>query len=280
MKKQVMLIGIGALALAAAAFAGDIWKEKPYETWDQKEVQKILFDSPWAQQIQMGGGGGPSTGGGGGARGGSGGGGANSVGNSPNGDTAGAGNSAGVTSAAGGRTVGGSEQSSYPRSDKDVTGGDIGSGRPMGGPQNFVVRWVSSRTIREAFARSAELAGKPSEQLTKAVATPPAKYQIILFAPDLRAFQAAGADALKQTVYLETKKNHEKILPDKITLGTAAGGQRVIYVLAEFPRSTDKGEPTLASDEKSVEFVAEAGKLKLKFHFELSKMTDKEGADL
>ena len=90
MKKHVMLIGIGALALAAAAFAGDIWKEKPYETWDQKEVQKILFDSPWAQQIQMGGGGGPSTGRRWRFRGGSGGGGANSVGNAPNGDTAGA----------------------------------------------------------------------------------------------------------------------------------------------------------------------------------------------
>lgn len=185
-----------------------------------------------------------------------------------------------MTSASGGRNVGGSEQSNYPRTDKDVTGGDTVSGRLMGGPQNILVRWISSRTIREASARSAELEGKPSEQLTKAVATPPAKYQIIMFAPDLRAFQIAGVDALKQTVYLETKKNHEKILPDKITLGTAAGGQRVIYILAEFPRSTEKGEPNLTSDEKSVDFVAEAGKVKLKFHFELSKMTDKEGADL
>jgi hypothetical protein len=37
------------LALAVAAFAGDVWKDKPYQQWNQKDVQKILNDSPWAQ---------------------------------------------------------------------------------------------------------------------------------------------------------------------------------------------------------------------------------------
>jgi hypothetical protein len=273
MKKQVLTFGVGALALAAAAFAGDVWKDKPYETWDQKDVVKILYDSPWAQKIQMGGApGGPSMGGGGGR-----GGGANSVGSPGNGDGA---TNPGGASASGGRTVGGSEQPSYPRTDKDITGGDPGGTREMGGAQDYLARWISSRTIREAFARSAELDGKSPDELKKAIAATPETYRIVLISRDLRAFQAAGADALKQTIYLETKKSHEKIAPAKITFSSDPTGNRVAFILVEFPKTTDKGVAALSTDEKGVDFVAEAGKLKLKFHFDLSKMTDKEGADL
>ncbi len=276
MRKAALIIGMGALALAAAVFAGDVWKEKPYKTWDQKEVQKVMSDSPWAQKIQMGGfGAAPSMGGG--RRGMGGGGGPNTAGDGGDGDGA---TNGGGASASGGRTVGGSEQPNYPRSDGDTSGGDSGGARNMGGPQEFLARWISSRTMREAFARDAELTGRPAEELTKAIATPQPTYRIVLISRDLRAFQAERPEALKESIYLEGKKSHEKIVPARISLGTDPSGKRVTYVLVDFPKTTDKGEPALPAGEKELDFIAEAGKLKLKFHFDISKMADKEGADL
>jgi hypothetical protein len=272
MKKHFLIVGTCILALGMAAFAGDIWKDKPYEQWDDKDVAKVLNDSPWAQKLVM------ATAGG--MRGGEGGeGGFSRPGQDSSASTAGA-NGDGVGSygsSNGGRQVTGSELPGYPRSD----GSSNVEGRGgTGGQTEYLARWVSSRTLREAFARSSELQGKPNEQLVKAISTPPEFYSVIIISRDLRAFQAEGADGLKQEIYLETKKSHEKLTPVKVTLGTDPGGKRVIYVLSDFARTTDKGAPELGADEKEVDFVATAGKLKLKFHFELSKMADKQGTDL
>lgn len=42
---SMLLLG----TLAALAWASDPWKAKPYQQWDQKDVAKILNDSPWAK---------------------------------------------------------------------------------------------------------------------------------------------------------------------------------------------------------------------------------------
>lgn len=49
MKKVIPLLFVFALALWAA----DFWKSKPYTDWSQKEVQKIITDSPWAKKISV-----------------------------------------------------------------------------------------------------------------------------------------------------------------------------------------------------------------------------------
>jgi len=247
MKKRMITIAAGALALAAVAFAGDVWKDKPYESWDQKDLQKILNDSPWVQKEVMAGGGSPmgdmgdSAGGGGGQRG----------------------------MGAAGRPT-----------NNDPSGSEAGNAGMMGGQLEYDARWVSSRTLREAYARAAQLKGNSSEEVTKSVTTVPATYQVVLISRDLRAFQTAGADELKQTIFLETKKTHQKVAPSKVVIVPDGDTKRAAYLVIEFPKKTDTGQETLPIDEKGTDLVAEAGKLKLKFHFDFLKMADKQGTDL
>lgn len=41
------------LAASATAFGKDFWKEKKYEKWSQRECNKMLTDSPWAQDFTL-----------------------------------------------------------------------------------------------------------------------------------------------------------------------------------------------------------------------------------
>jgi hypothetical protein len=108
-----------ALLLAAAAaglLAADFWTTRHFTEWNEKEVQQIATNSPWAQRVTvtvMGGGGGAGAVPGGGRRGGGGG---------------------------GGRSRGGMDD-----------GGPslVGSLRVP-----LVIRWQSALPIRQAFARA------------------------------------------------------------------------------------------------------------------------------
>jgi hypothetical protein len=53
MKKAIpamlLVFGLGAAAL----FAEDFWQRKKFSEWDEKEVRRILFDSPWAHTVEL-----------------------------------------------------------------------------------------------------------------------------------------------------------------------------------------------------------------------------------
>jgi len=52
--RKAILIGSTVIVLAAVIFAGnDPWKAKPYQQWDEKDVRKILADSPWSKVIEV-----------------------------------------------------------------------------------------------------------------------------------------------------------------------------------------------------------------------------------
>src|SRR5690348_14432404 len=90
LKKLPVLLMVSALCIWAA----DFWTTKPFTDWNEKEVAKILSDSPWAAKVTIatGFGGGPAgiaeTAGGGGRGGGRGGGGGGGRGGGPQGDGA------------------------------------------------------------------------------------------------------------------------------------------------------------------------------------------------
>jgi hypothetical protein len=74
MKHFVLL----SLSCAGILSAADFWASKPYTDWNEKELQKIATDSPWAKKVSVSTEGpavAPIPGGGGGGRGGRGGGG-------------------------------------------------------------------------------------------------------------------------------------------------------------------------------------------------------------
>lgn len=265
MKRFVSLLSVGILAAATAALASDAWKDKPYQSWDQKDIQEILNNSPWGRQDVV------SAPAGGGSL------------DAPN-----------PTAPTNSRTSGGVVLAKPGEDVPDTaTGGAHGSAAspgsagsdsansPRGGGQIYIARWASSRTIREAMARVGELNGHPAPDAAQRIAEVPATYEVLIISSNLSDFQQAGEAGLKDSIYLETKKNHEKIVPSKIVLATTGPNDpQVRGVIIDFPKKSASGEATIASDEKNVDLIAVAGKTKLKFHFEISKMTDKQGADL
>src|SRR5215475_13751653 len=52
MKRTLFVLLV--LAVPALLLAGDdVWKSKPYQQWDLKDVQKVLNDSPWARVVHV-----------------------------------------------------------------------------------------------------------------------------------------------------------------------------------------------------------------------------------
>ena len=131
---MTILMGLGLAALLPAA---DPWKAKKFTEWTDKEVQKVLKDSPWARpvEVRLEGGGGMMGGGGGGrgGRGGRGGGGGS------------------IPSAASGGPGGGG--------DEGMGGGGGRGGGGMGSSEappatTVIVRWHSALPIKQAVARA------------------------------------------------------------------------------------------------------------------------------
>lgn len=231
--------------ITAAARADDPWKTKDAQDWDEKDVQKILTDSPWSKPFQIGSassGSAPST--------------ITAVGSAAHTET-----SAG---AIGGRNPAGPGSDNLP---------------PGVGPEmKFTVSWRSSRTVREALLREKELSGSLPDQARKDLAAKYDEYQISISGTNLRMFGKDGAESLKVHSYLMPKNSKEKISPTKVIVQTRQDGATVA-ILFDFPQKTAAGEPSIGPAEKSVEFSVKAGDLPLKVTFDISKMSTKQGPD-
>jgi hypothetical protein len=241
-KKMITLMAAGFLVAVAAAFPNDAWKDKDFQNWDQKDVQKILTDSPWSKKFQY-----ASTG---------------TVGNGSmthsNGVRPGTGGGAGSASSA-----------------SDL--GDSGPQEP-GQQINLVVSWFSSRTIREAMARKKELAGMPQEDERKTLSQEPTTYEVVVSGTDLTVFGTIQEDNLKVHSYLMSKITKEKVAPVGVVVERAQNDQPVAIIF-QFAKTTASGAPMIAKNEKGVEFFTQAGKIPIRIQFDLSKMTDKLGSD-
>jgi len=141
----------------------------------------------------------------------------------------------------------------------------------------YVAQWYSSRTVRAAQLRKAVFAGAAPGS-DHPLLQVPENYQVVLQSADMSLFAKLG-DGLKKTTYLEMKTTHQRIAPSQVIVLQGNGG-RPLGVAFEFPKKTASGEPTVAADEKSIDFVSGTDDLKLKFRFDLGKMIDQKGADL
>lgn len=149
LKTAILLMFPAALALWAA----EVWQSKPYTDWTDKDIQKIMSDSPWAKKVSvalsMGGGpGGPvppsttgSTGGRGGGR------------SGPQGTAASGGGDPGI-------------------------GGDIQPG--VGVPETVLfIRWRTALVVNEALAKSKYGADAGTSPDAKKMLEPEPKYYVI-----------------------------------------------------------------------------------------------------
>jgi hypothetical protein len=249
--RKTFLIAVGCMAFAVAVWASnDPWKDKPYQQWDSKDLQRIFQDSPWAHTVQVdapwrGSGGGddssiPSGGGGGGA-----------------------GRSMGGTSAGGGGNMG------------DVAGGGGGS------MATFLVRWISSRTFREAMIRDRVLRGQMTDADAQAeLAKPIDGFQIVVTGPDMTPFQKMDENALKTAGTLTLKRSKTRLTSTEARIQKTSDGSRIAGILFVFPSKAENGEVSIPTDEKNADFSCSAGKFTLKWSFDVSKMTDSQGRDL
>jgi len=247
MSRKVAGVFMAVLFAAVAVYASDAWKDKDYQSWHAKDVDKILKDSPWSKHIQFGGGG------------------AEGMGSTwtAAGDAAHNESVSGGGGGGGGRTTGVGGTSAMQ-----------GAGQQM----DFTICWYSSRTIREALARKRELGGgTTSEDAKKALSNELPTYQVFVQSRNLAGF-GGDTEVIKAHSYLMLKSSKEKLTPQNVVIQNGQN-EKAVAIIYEFAKKSASGEPTIGANEKGVEFYTEAGKTPLKTSFEIPKMADKQGAD-
>jgi hypothetical protein len=230
-----------ALLLAIDLRAGDPWKEKSYKVWNQNDVRKILNESPWAKRVEVEGG--PSK----------------------HADTESPENGGTSESAAG--------------EESDERGG--------GGEQNdrgritFVVRWVSSRTMRQAWVRGEVLQKRISETDTDKFLPPPSDdSQLLVVGRDMSLFKKLDEATLRARSFLLLTKSKQRISPSSVHIVHQPDGKGIKGVLFHFPKELLVRPSTLSIDDNDLKFVSQAGTTQIKAGFDLQRMVDHEGTDL
>jgi len=234
------------LLVASLALASDPpWKGKPYQQWDDKDIQRVFGDSPWARKTT-------------------------------------------IT-----RTWGALTQKDLPNPQLSGAGkGMPNSQGPAGNSQGAVndpsaseltinVFWASSRVVRAASARKAILhGGKTDLDVEKYAAAPQEEYQIVIESEDMAPFVRHDEKFFEANSFLETKKAKQKISPSHVVYERNEKTQMVTTAIFFFPKKTASGDPTIGSDEKSVEFNCKLEGTNLRVNFEPQKMVDNQGPAL
>jgi hypothetical protein len=237
--KSLLIFSAVMLFSAAVWAGGEPWKGKPYQQWDDKDVERVFLDSPWSRTTTI-------------------------------------------------------TRTWLPISSKDLPDKIIsGSGRSLptelersgetsvGGELNFYVFWASSRVMRAASARKSVLHGdKKDLDVEKYATEPQEEIQVLVQSEDMAPFTRKDEKFFQVNAFLQPKKSKQKILPSHIRYERDAKGILVTSALFFFPRKTASGEPTIASDEKSVEFNCNMDGSSLRVNFEPQKMVDLNGPSL
>ena len=251
-----------ALLLAVPLWADDPWKSKPYTDWTEDVARRVLNDSPWARETKIDatwrGSDGGSSGSGGLA-------------------TPGASGARGRTTAD--TSSGGPGTASGAASIDQTRGPQLGD--PTAVPQaSFVIRWGSSLILRQAIARLNLLRGAPEASVQKLLEQQFVEYQVVVAGQDMTPFAEAEEKEMQEKAFLQPKHSKQKISPSRVEVTRGPDGKRIISVSFFFPKTTPTGEPTLASDEKGVDFSAPLRRNNLRCSFDLQKMSGPQGRDL
>jgi hypothetical protein len=250
MRKKAFAIAV-ILAAVAAARAGDVWKTKPFDQWTEKDIQEILQTSPWAK-----------------------------AGVQPQG----AWHPDGMSQATGTTGIPGSSTDNSHVSagaTTDKPGGTEKQDAAAAAQATYSVFWWSSRTIRAASMRRAVLKGSMTEaDAEKTVANVPDDYMILVQGTNMQVFQHRGEEAFAKEAYIQLKKNKQKLSPTKVSFLKGSDGQTVTGAVFYFAKKTAAGEPTIAPDEKEIDFYLQVGDSRLLTYFDPKKMVDAKGEDL
>ena len=269
--RRSLLLVLGAAAVPVPVFAAEPW-QKEFSQWNDKDIQRIMQDSPWAKNAAVpmgtpgGGGGGRSGGGGrGGGRGGGGGGGMADASGSSGGMSGGGGGGMGGGGGAGGGNQG---------------GGDMA---PSGAPPtiNFLIRWQSAAPVKAALVRSKM--GKEADTSPQAKAFIEAEeetYVVAVIMPPMGGGApgapggggdrkgppgGGGPEAEARIVEATTLswKAHEGVHPVKVVMPKENSPAFVFHFAKTHP---------IELDDKEVEFTTKRGPMEIKKKFKLKDM--------
>ncbi len=253
---KVVKAMLACLILTTLVWAGgDPWKAKPYQQWDANDVKKIFSDSPWSKVVQI------------------------SATWKPTETSAGAAPAEPQSSGGGARTggVGGGAASSQSSAPSPTGGTPVATNAEA----SYAVRWISSRTIREAGYRNSVIEGRLKEdEAEKQLALPVDTYKVYLGGPDMTPFQSMDDKALQSAATLTDKKTKQHISATNAEVVHSEDGKTLQGIVFSFPKQSGNGEPSISPNEKSVEFICVAGKAKIQTTFDLSKMEDSKGRDI
>ena len=230
-----------AILLAIDLWAGEPWRQKSYKVWNRNDVRTILNESPWAKRIEVQGG--PTK-------------------------------HAGMESPEEGGTSEG------------TAGDDSGEGGGRGednerGRITFVIRWVSSRTIRQAWVRGEVLQKRVPETDTDKFLPPPSDdSQLLIVGRDMSLFEKLDEATLRSKSFLVRAKSKQIISPDAVEIVRLPDGKRIKGILFHFPKKLVVSQSTPSIGDNDLKFVSHAGTTEIKASFELQQMVDSEGIDL
>ena len=235
-----------ALLLPAPALAGDPWKDKPYTQWMEKDLHRILADSPWSKQTELG----------------------------QKKHT--------LEAPEGAPGVRGTRSADHDDDDEDKRNDRKRDEDNHGEDENAVtVRWVSSRTLREARVRGLGLRTQIAEaDADKSLPAAPEDYLLAVLGEDLKfAANVEEADLVTQS-YLFTERTRQRIGAKAVEIIRTQDGKKVIALIFHFPKKTLTGDETISADEKEVRFVSTGAKGRIRVDFHPREMIDRQGIDL
>ncbi len=243
MPKRIAAI-LSVFLSVTLVWAGEAWKDKPYTDWNEKDVRRILSDSPWAKTIGV--------------------------------------RAEWLRPGAEGLEVGvGTRIGEVPY---DPTRDPMGVGAQSDIWRNqqarFTLRWASARTVRAALLRESVLSGRPSPlSADQQIDNEPAEFELVLVADPMIRFPRTTEAHLMENTYLGPKSSGKRMYPSRVDIYRNSDG-RVISVSFFFPKTRRDRKPWLIQEETLVEFSCWVGGVLLRANFEPTKMANREGRDL
>jgi len=273
--KRTTIVLFAVVLLVSVAYADDVWKSKPYQQWELKDVQKILADSPWAHLVHVTASWrkpGDTT-----------------LPLEPGGTTPGNYGTQSGSGASGGGATSVPSSGSMPGGPSSANSGSLAQNQAILNSANtpeatFAVRWFSAHAVRQALARAQVLSGAMTEaDAAKALADEPTEVAITVVGQDMTPFLTVEEKDLAAKAFLQPKKQG-KIPAAHVSIQRIPGRKpddrtSIAAVVFYFAKKSASGDPVLAPNEKNVEFLCEAGKATIKTSFDLSKMALSSGPD-
>jgi hypothetical protein len=243
------------LFLPAALWAADVWESKPFADWTDKDLQKVVNNSPWARQTRATL---ANAAAGGRGRGGA----QAGLGDEASGDASISGGAGGRGSRGGG-SAGGADRLGPSPSDFDQ---GPQAAQQAGIP--VIIRWQSALPLRQAQMRGKygkEAATAPEAQ--KFLATEPTVYVVAVSGLPGSIVSGSAGDQAKQNITRSTTltaKGKEPVHPVAVEFvpnGTA------VDVLMGFPRNAP-----FALEDMEAELTSQIGPASVKYKFKLKDM--------